>query len=404
MAYRRARLTLAGVMVATSALVVTPAGTGVAAPLAAPPGCSTQPASAPMSTENLGAQQRYLPDQLMSLATGAGVTVAVLDSGVDGRHPQLRGRLLPGSDYLDPGVDGSRDCVGHGTAVASIIAAAPRNDTDFRGLAPAAKILPVRVTEQLSVDGRESGRRVTAADFAKSIRFAVDKGADVLNLSVVLYEDNSAVRAAIEYAVTKDVVVVAAVGNKHENGDPTPYPAAYDGVLGVGAIDRHGRRAQVSQIGSYVDVVAPGIEVGAAALGRGQQLVNGTSFATPFVSATAALIREYQQTLTASQIVDRIVASADPASGDGRGYGAGVLNPYRAVTETGAAARSLPAATPIDSRLDPVAAARGHRRSHAGREALWLAGGAGVLVVFVVLAAAVLPRGARRRWRPAEPA
>jgi subtilisin family serine protease len=153
----------------------------------------------------------------------------VIDSGVDRRHPQLSGRVLAGTDYLDPGDDGTRDCAGHGTGVASVIAAAPRAGVAFRGLAPGARILPVRVSEQQVVDGRESGRTVSAAVFARAIRWAVDQGADVLNLSVVLYADDPAVRAAVAYAAERDVVVVAAAGNLHAEGDPRPYPAAYAG-------------------------------------------------------------------------------------------------------------------------------------------------------------------------------
>ena len=165
--------------------------------------------------------------------------VAVLDSGVDRRHPQLRGRVLPGRDLLDGG-DGSTDCVGHGTAVAGIIAAAPAGGTGFAGLAPRARILPVRVSEQREVDGENPGRRVDPAGLARAIRWAVDRDAAVLNLSLVLHHDDPAVRAAVAYAHSRDVVVVAVAGNRQQEGAPTPYPAAYDGVIGVGAIDETG--------------------------------------------------------------------------------------------------------------------------------------------------------------------
>ncbi|GAB3818065.1 hypothetical protein GCM10027605_69920 [Micromonospora zhanjiangensis] len=188
----------------------------------AAPTCGTGPGPAPAGTQTPWAQQRYLPDRLAALATGAGVTVAVIDSGVDQKHPQLRGRVAAGNDFLDPGGDGTRDCAGHGTGVASIIAAGSTTGTTFHGLAPGARILPVRVSEQQVVDGKESGRTVSAPVFARSIRWAVDHGADVINLSVVLYQDDPAVRAAVGYAVGRDVVVVAAAGNYHEQGNPTP--------------------------------------------------------------------------------------------------------------------------------------------------------------------------------------
>ncbi|MFG3603735.1 type VII secretion-associated serine protease mycosin [Micromonospora chersina] len=379
-----------------------------AAPAAAraPSACAAPPAPERPVAEQPWPQQRYAPDRLAPLATGAGVVVAVVDSGVDRSHPQLAGRVLDGADFLDPGGDGTRDCAGHGTGVASIIAAAPRPGVAFRGLAPDARILPVRVSEQQVVDGRESGRTVGAADFARSIRWAVDHHADVVNLSVVLYADDPAVRAAIAYAVRRDVVVVAAAGNLHDSGDPRPYPAAYDGVLGVGAIGADGIRAAFSQTGPYVDLVAPGGDVLMAAPRQGHHRAEGTSYAAPFVAGTAALLRQYRPELDAAEVARRIVASADPAPGPADGYGAGVLNPYRAVTEsTGGpvAGRGTGAALPVD-RPDAAELARQARRATARDRALLVAGATGAAALVVVLLAVVLPRGARRRWHPAGPA
>jgi type VII secretion-associated serine protease mycosin len=390
---------------ALTALTALLVATLPAAPAAArtTAGCADPPAPARPVADQPWAQQRYAPDRLAPLATGAGVVVAVVDSGVDRRHPQLAGRVLAGADFLDPGGDGSRDCAGHGTGVASIIAAAPRPGVAFRGLAPDARILPVRVSEQQVVDGRESGRTVGAADFARAIRWAVDHHADVLNLSVVLYADDPAVRAAIGYAVRRDVVVVAAAGNLHDNGDPRPYPAAYDGVLGVGAIGPDGVRAPFSQVGPYVDLVAPGSDVLMAAPGQGHLRAEGTSYAAPFVAATAALVRQYRPELDAAGVARRIVESSDPAPGRGGGYGAGVLDPYRAVTETPGRVTGRPAraaALPAE-RVDPAALARRSRRDGARHRALLVAGVAGGLVTVAVLLAVVLPRGNRRRWHPA---
>ncbi|WP_091561361.1 type VII secretion-associated serine protease mycosin [Micromonospora pattaloongensis] len=370
----------------------------------AAPACSSRPAPVPPSTEVPWAQQRYAPERLTPLATGRGITVAVIDSGVDDEHPQLRGRVLPGNDFLDGG-DGTLDCDGHGTAVASIIAAGPAR-VPFRGLAPGARILPVRVSEQQIIGGRESGRTVTATQFAEAIRWAVDHDADVLNLSVVLYEDHPAVRSAVEYAVAEDVVVVAAAGNLHENGDPRPYPAAYDSVLGVGAIGADGSRQQYSQVGSYVDVVAPGGGVLAAAPGRGHAAQDGTSYAAPFVSATAALIRDYRPELRAGEVVQRIVSTTDPAPGGRRSpaYGTGVLNPYRAVTETRPVGRPEPPAPLAPERMDPAAVAQQERRAQSRDRSLLLAALGGGVAGLAVLLALVLPRGVRRRWRPAGPA
>ncbi|MEV4758203.1 type VII secretion-associated serine protease mycosin [Micromonospora sp. NPDC049559] len=402
MAGSTARLALASAVLVATMLP----GALAATPAVAAPRCDSPLAPVEPVTEVPWAQQRYGPERLAPLSTGAGVTVAVIDSGVDDDHPQLRGRVLSGTDLLDSGGDGRLDCAGHGTAVASIIAASVRDGTGFHGLAPEAKILPVRISEQQVIDGKESGRTVTPSQFAQAIRWAVDHDADVLNLSVVLYEDNAAVRDAIQYALSKNVVVVAAAGNLHSNGDPRPYPAAYDGVLGVGAIGADGLRSEFSQVGPYVDLVAPGGGVLTAAPKRGHHKQDGTSYAAPFVSATAALVRAYWPNLSAQQVTNRILATTDPAPSGGRSdaYGSGVLDPYRAVTDTAAAGRPQPAAALPDDRADPAAVAREERRSAARERSLWLAGVAGGIAVLAVLLAVVLPRGARRRWRPAEPA
>ncbi|MGK5445785.1 type VII secretion-associated serine protease mycosin [Micromonospora sp. URMC 105] len=402
-----ARPTLAGLAaVLLTGLPALAVSSGTSARAAAP-ACSAPLAPARAVTAVPWAQRRYAPERLAPLATGAGVTVAVIDSGVDRRHPQLRGRVLDGADFLDPGGDGTRDCAGHGTGVASIVAAGSTDGVAFHGLAPRARILPVRVSEQQVVEGRESGRTVSAADFARAIRWAVDHDADVLNLSVVLYADNPAVREAVAYAVRRDVVVVAAAGNLHDSGDPRPYPASYEGVLGVGAIAADGTRAAFSQTGSYVDLMAPGSDVLMAAPEQGHHRAEGTSYAAPFVAATAALVRQYRPDLTAAQVTRRIVGSTDPAPGDGRGgYGAGVLNPYRAVTETGAISSAgvrAAAALPAD-RPDPALLAQRARRAAARDRALLVAGVTATAVAVAVLLALVLPRGTRRGWRPAGPA
>ncbi len=345
--------------------------------------------------------QRYAPDRLANLADGGGVTVAVIDSGVDASHPSLRNHVAAGLDLLDGG-NGQTDCVGHGTAVASIIAGQPLPGIGFRGLAPGATILPFRITEQTVVEGATSGRAGSAAGLATAIRKAVDGKAKVINLSVVLNRNDPEVQAATKYALDNDVVVVAAAGNARENGNPKPYPASYDGVVGVGAIGPDGRRLSSSQVGDYVDLVAPGSQVTAARSGRGYASWEGTSFAAPFVAAAAALVRQYWKGLSAREVVARLIATADPAPGSRRSneYGYGVVNPYRAVTErttSGAPARA--AALPARSR-DPAAEAAAAEVARTRAWALGVAGAGGVLTVLVILAATVLPRGRDRRWQP----
>ncbi|GAA3760239.1 type VII secretion-associated serine protease mycosin [Plantactinospora mayteni] len=406
---RRTRLTLVG---AITVLVVPPiaAGPATAAPLAPPaalralPGCDNDTPPAQPITTLPWAQQRYAPERLAPLANGAGVTVAVIDSGVDKTHAQMKGRVLPGRDFLSPGLDGSRDCVRHGTGVASIIAAAPRAGTRFHGLAPQVKILPIRVSEKKVIEGEENGDSVNVETFAESIRWAVDNGADVINLSVVYYQDNAALKGAVEYALEKNVVIVAAAGNLYKEKNPRPYPTSYDGVIGVGSVGENGLVSEFSQRGDYVDLVAPGGSVVVAAPERGHVLDNGTSFATPFVTATVALIRQYWPDLNARQVAQRLIATTDPAPGSDReAYGAGILNPYRAVTDTAAPARQPEAAGLPPHQDDPAEVAQAERRSESQQRALWVAGLAGTVALAALLLAVVLPRGARRRWRPAGP-
>ncbi|HEY2673893.1 MAG TPA: type VII secretion-associated serine protease mycosin [Rugosimonospora sp.] len=343
------------------------------------------------------AQERYQPQRLSGIADGTGVVVAVLDSGVDGTSPLLRGRILPGADELGSG-DGRLDCVGHGTAVASIIAATG-SAAGFAGLAPQARILPVRVTEQEIVGGTATGRPGTVTGLVAALRWAVAHGARVLNVSLVLYQDVPALRAAVADALAHDVVVVAAAGNGHAQGsgpDQVPYPAGYPGVIGVGAIGPDGQRLADSPIGPFVDIVAPGGDIVAAGEGRSLASYNGTSFAAPFVSATAALIRQHDPGLPAAEVSARILATADPAP-DGRpsgGYGYGVVDPYRAVTESiGAPGPARPPA-PVPAAPGRVAASAPLR----GRAVVLALAGAG-LVALILLTAVIVPRGSRRGWR-----
>jgi membrane-anchored mycosin MYCP len=345
------------------------------------PTCDVRSTNSPATgtpTETPWAQARLGVDRLAPLATGDGVTIAVIDSGVD-RANRALGKVLGGGDFLDPTGDGRLDCVGHGTAIASLI------NGKLHGLAPRATVLSIRVTEQEEVDGATVGRTSGPAGLAAAVRSAVDQGAQVINLSLVSYMDNAQVRGAIADAVAHDVVVVAAVGNRGEEGNPTPYPAAYDGVLGVGAIGLDGQRLPSSQTGPYVDLVAPGAQIIAAGLKGGFTIHEGTSFATPFVAATAALVREYRPKLTAAQVVERLKATADGPDG--------LLNPYRAVTD-----QLIP---PTKATPSPIAEGRTDlREAHENRRALEITGVALGLTLLAVLVGVTLNRGNRRRWRP----
>ncbi|MEV6812276.1 type VII secretion-associated serine protease mycosin [Micromonospora sp. NPDC051296] len=388
--------------VLTTALIV-PAPTPARA---APAICQNPSDPGEVNTETPWHQRWLAPQRVWPFSTGARVRVAVIDSGTDSSHPQLAGRVTTGFDALHGAPGGDVDCVSHGTAVASIIAAGRQEGVGFYGLAPDATIVPIRVSERNATEGA-GGETVTGAVFARAIRQAVDDGADVINMSVTLYYPDPDVEQAVRYAVEQDVVLVAAAGNQHQDGarpDPVPYPAAYDGVIGVGAIDQNGARFRQSQIGPYVDIVAPGGAVVAATRLVGHSVWDGTSFATPMVSATAALIRSAEPNLSAKEVASRLLATADPARGDAsRGYGSGVVNPYRAVTErltTGAPVAQPPLP---DVPYDAAAAARADRWAVFGRLALWIGLALATVAVVVAALAVLLPRGRRTRWRPTRP-
>jgi type VII secretion-associated serine protease mycosin len=349
-------------------------------------------------------QLRYDFGQVHRITDGSGVTVGVIDSGVDEQAPQLARAVERGADMLDSGGDGRQDCVGHGIAVASIIAGAPEAGVGLQGLAPGVRILPVRVSERVE-NGSDTTGSGTVSDLAAGIRAAVAARPRpaVINLSISTADNDPELHAAINSALDADVVVMAAVGNDNDHGDPTPYPAAYHGVVGVGAIGPDGLRVSSSQVGPYVDLTAPGFAVIGDAPGNGQQTFEGTSFAAPFVAATAALIRARVPQMHRQDVVARLLATADPAVGaaPSTGYGYRVPNPLRALTavvdpstSAGGAVSSSPSpqSTPVPPSptavLDPLVVGF----------ALALVLGATVLCVIAV----AVPAGRRRRCQPGQ--
>jgi type VII secretion-associated serine protease mycosin len=399
--------------VVTAALLVAAATAGFpAAASAAPPdgACRGEPEPArDVITQLPWAQQLLDLDRTWPHSTGAGVTVAVVDSGVDADHPQLRGKVLPGADFFLVGdLPGNFDCVAHGTAAASIVAASPVPGVGFRGVAPDARVLPVRITDRELTDSGEA-TPINPGVVADGIRYAADSGAAVINLSLSGYGDFPAIRDAVAHARARNVLLVAAVGNRDDQGPVPSFPASYDGVLGVGSIDIDGVRAQGSQVGPYVDLVAPGEDVVGASRVAGHHYWAGTSFAAPFVSGVAALVRAAHPELTAQEVADRLVATADPAPGgkDSLEYGAGVVDPYRAVTEdlTDREPLAVPGVSPEPPDPGELREAAWWADMSAGAKA-----GAGLVLAAIAVTAVLavaLPRARRRRWaatrRPALP-
>ncbi|MFB7089983.1 type VII secretion-associated serine protease mycosin [Streptomyces sp. NPDC056296] len=289
------------------------------------------------------ALQRVNLDALWAQSKGEGVQVAVIDTGVDVKHPQLADAVdaSKGKNFLPPKNDkgekiergnakGTTDTVGHGTRVAGIIAARPAKGTGFVGLAPEATIIPIKQN-----DAEGNG---TADALADSIRYAVGAGADVINISqdtANAVKPDSSLKSAVDYALGKQVVVVASAGNDGLGGeDKTTYPASYEGVLAVASSDRNNERAPFSQAGEFVGVAAPGVDMISTVPGGGHCSDNGTSFSAPYVAAVAALLKSEYPKWTAAQIVAQIEQTAERSiPGHDRLVGWGVVDPVKALTD-----------------------------------------------------------------------
>ncbi len=233
-----------------------------------------------------------LPDT--SSAAGPGTVVAVLDTGVSPAHPELAGRVLPGIDLVDGDADAD-DENGHGTAVASMIAADGANGVGIAGACWNCLILPVRV---LSSGGAAPWARVAAG-----LVWAVDHGARVVNISIAGTGESAELRAAVAYAAARDVLVVASAGN---NGDERPqFPAALDGVVGVAAADAAGKLYDWSSRGGWVDLAVPGCSPLPMIFGT-YAWACGTSFAAPLAAGVAALARGADPAASAVTIAGRL--------------------------------------------------------------------------------------------------
>jgi type VII secretion-associated serine protease mycosin len=272
---------------------------------------------------------------------GKGITVAVLDTGVDGTHPDLAGNVLAGKDLVGFGARrGDRPWARHGTAMASIIAGHGHGAGDADGVigvAPEAKILPVRVILEDGDSARTQARNTRGNALAEGIRWAADHGADVINLS--LGDDSNSAHPeaaedeAVQYALKKGAVVVASAGNGGEKGDHISYPAAYPGVIAATAVDRYGTHASFSTRRWYATVSAPGVDVVIADPDRKYYEGWGTSAASAFVSGAVALIKAAHPGLTPAQIKQLLEKTARNAPTGGRddSRGFGFVDPAAAI-------------------------------------------------------------------------
>jgi subtilisin family serine protease len=261
---------------------------------------------------------------------GAGIVVAVIDTAVAANHVELSGQVLGGYDaILDEAVAAGTGVFdlgdgAHGTHVAAIVAAR-RGVGEVVGVAPGAKILPVRaITPQGGV----------ASDVAEGIIWAVDHGAHVVNLSLTSPVQSSAITNAIQYAVNRGVIVVAAGGNSGTSGNTASWPAADENTVAVAATDVRDIRWHDSTTGPYIDLAAPGVDIYSAAGGTSDYAyLRGTSMASPMVAGTVALIRAAAPTLTVAQVRAALSGTAldlGPLGAD-QEYGSGRIRPAHAI-------------------------------------------------------------------------
>lgn len=370
---------------------------GLAAePASAAPGieCKIGPGSS--SLPDLWPQKRLDYERAWQVTRGAGVRVAVIDSGLNQFDPQLAGvHVLPGYDVIGApfAANDTSDCYGHGTEVTSILAAQPSAKNNFAGIAPDATILPIK---QTNTQGDKTG---TAEGLARAIDRALAEHADVANISVTTPGDNPVLKAAVGRAARSGMIIVAAAGNDGEQANLPAYPAAYStqfaNVIAVSASDNTDQIPAFSETGRYVTVAAPGVNVPAIAGKIGYASATGTSFAAPYVTGTVALLKSAFPSMTAIAIHNRIIATADapPATVPDRSYGYGIVNPYLAVTtlHDDVAPPPLTAA----ARVLPAARAVTPQNPHARNVALASAAVLLTLAVLALTSAAVL-RGRRR--------
>ncbi|MCW2921768.1 MAG: Subtilisin-like peptidase [Thermoleophilia bacterium] len=319
-----------------------------------PPGALGQGSSlreGPMTATRLGEQWALSQPsdqdvdglEAWQVGTGVGAIVAVIDTGVDATHPDLAGRVLEGKDFSGAGTGANVDRVGHGTNVASIIAA---NGATMAGIAPDARILPLKVF-------RDSAGGFSMAGYVSAIRYAADNGADVINISLGCGGTTScfsqAELDALTYATDKGVVIVAAAGNGDRTGNgmdndgvETPdFPSGYElpGIIAVTSSTRFGDWSNWSNYGATtVDLAAPGEGILAAAAGGGFKSVTGTSFSAPIVTGSVALLAAANPTATNVDLRSRILSSTVPAATlAGRTVTGGVLNANAAMFAIGSA-------------------------------------------------------------------
>ncbi|MER7281295.1 S8 family serine peptidase [Dactylosporangium sp. NPDC000244] len=318
------------------------------------------------------------------ISQGEGVVVGLPDTGVDTKHAELDGALLPGKGFGEGNgdFDGRGDFIGHGTAMAGLIAGRglPGNG-GVLGIAPKAMILPLQTLRNENGSGN-------AAYLAAGIDWAVEHDAKVICIAGGTGRD-SRVRAAVERALRSDVVVVAAVGNTSTE-HAVSFPANIPGVLAVGGTDRDGNHASISVTGPEIMIVAPAVDIVSTRLSGEYASATGTSDATAIVAGVVALVRARYPKLSGAEVVHRITATAVDKGKPGRDdeFGFGIVDPVAALTADVGPVAGSPAASP--------GTATPGKHEPGGSGVTWALAGGGVALLVAVMVVVWRRRRARR--------
>jgi type VII secretion-associated serine protease mycosin len=373
-------------------------------------------------------EQWFLDDMraesMWKTSTGKGITVAVIDTGVDPTNPDLRGQVLPGKDLAE-GVSGDAhtDYDGHGTGMAGLIAGtgAYGGGNGAFGLAPGTKILPIRLPDGLKANNMAESDAQFLAAASVGIRYAADHGVKIINVSQGSSAESPQLTAAVKYALQKGALIFAGVGNSAEKGNAVQYPAGTPGVVGVGAVGKNLHKTAESEFGSQVDVSAPGDEMVHACGGKtGLCKTHGTSDATALASASAALIWSKHPNWTNNQVL-RVMLNTigGPTNGKKRNdyIGYGIVRPRIALKTPGdpgpadkyplpdypVAASKSPSVKPSKGAQAPEdtnSAAPAAASNDNSNTPLWIGIGAGALVVIAIGISIPVTRKRRSNQQP----
>lgn len=249
-------------------------------------------------------------------------TIAIVDTGVNIEHLDLKDNIITGYNVIDGTTDVSDEC-GHGTHIAGIAAAVTNNNKGIAGVSGDSKILPIKV---LDADGNGY-----SSDIATGIKWAADQGVKIINLSLGGSSYDNYLKEAVEYATKKGCIIVAAAGNK---GSVRPtYPAAFEEVIAVAAVDNNDKLCNFSNFGRYIDIAAPGLDIYSTSKDGGYEFRSGTSMACAFVSGTVALVWGGAPDKTPQEVQDIIKNSAkkvDISPVITYDIGSGVVDAYNA--------------------------------------------------------------------------